>query len=1045
MLALLASLVTPGRLFAATLPAGWQVTSIGSGLVLPTSFAFLPDGRIIVTQRAGGIRLIVDGQTLPDPLRVIPVPTDLERGLLGVAVDPQFAQNGFVYVYYTTPAPHRNVVARLQMVGNTLAPGETILTDQIASDIGTHNGGGLQFGPDGFLYVATGDGGQDSTKAQNLSSLNGKILRLTRDGQPAPGNPFVGVPGARAEVFHYGLRNPFRFSFDASGRMFIADVGAAAYEELNIVDPARSGVNFGWPIDEGPGGVFEPPTYWYDHSVFRSASITGGVSAGPGAYPGPYDEAYFFADFIAGVIDVLRVDAGGGPPAVSRLASAEARIVQFARGPDGRVHYVSLTGGDVRRLDPPGAPPTVQVTVSPTVVEVGGSALLVASVLPAGGNGLVVTGDLTPVGGSATETLTDDGTRGDVAAGDGLFSVRFTTAPATVPGTVSLAVTVVDANGWRVTTTTPLTVQSVLDSDSDGLPDRCETPFGLNPASSQIHEAAGGDYDEDGLTNLAECQQGSHPRGYFRHHFAEGATGAFFTTTFAVANPHPTRDAKVLFRFLRPDGSLTTEPLTVPARGQATLDVGSIPAMAQAEFATEVEADVDVTVERTMSWDRGGYGAHSETGLRAPARQWFLAEGATHSGFDLFYLLLNPNDVAARVTVTYLVPDGPPLVREIVVEPHARRNIWLDAEEPTLAATDVSATFDADLPIVVERAMYLSGGGRFWRAGHEGAGVTEPASNWFFAEGATGAFFDLFVLLANPSPSDAQVTMTYLLPDGAPEIRTLTVPARRRVTVWVDQEGPRLADTAVSVVVTVTNGVPIVAERAMWWPGDAATWTEAHDSRGATTTSGRWAIADGRVGGTQEAETYVLVANTSPYPGDVRVTLLFGDGTTRERTFAVAASSRLNVDVQAEFVDRPGSSFAIVVESLSEPPLALVVERASYWNAAGEIWAAGANALATPDVEAEATVEVHDDGLHPDEIQLPVGGRIRFVNRSSQDVFVASDPEPGHSDCRAMDPVGQLGPGQSAISGPFRQARACTLHEHLRAGPAQHATVLIQP
>ena len=191
-------IVAPGVAAAGTLPSGWAVSSVGSDLSAPTSFAFLPDGRIIVTELYGGIRLIVNGQTLPSPLRVVQVTTGAERGLLGVAVDPAFTSNGFVYVYYTTTtSPPRNRVSRLRLVDNSLAPGETILIDDIASDIGIHNAGCLQFGPDGYLYVSTGDGGDNRFKSQDLSNLNGKILRVDRDGKAAPGNPFVGRANAR--------------------------------------------------------------------------------------------------------------------------------------------------------------------------------------------------------------------------------------------------------------------------------------------------------------------------------------------------------------------------------------------------------------------------------------------------------------------------------------------------------------------------------------------------------------------------------------------------------------------------------------------------------------------------------------------------------------------------------------------------------------------------------------------------------------------------------------------------------------------------------
>jgi hypothetical protein len=171
-------------------------------------------------------------------------------------------------------------------------------------------------------------------------------------------------------------------------------------------------------------------------------------------------------------------------------------------------------------------------------------------------------------------------------------------------------------------------------------------------------------------------------------------------------------------------------------------------------------------------------------------------------------------------------------------------------------------------------------------AGHAAAGVADPAADWFFAEGATGEYFDLFLLLLNPSFGDQSVDVTYLLPDGRTVVKHHTLPARRRVTIWVDHEDAALADTAVAMHVTASAPAPIVAERAMWWPGPtAATWIEGHCAPGSTSTATRWIVADGIAGGAREAETYVLVANPSATFADVRATLLFEDGATATQTF----------------------------------------------------------------------------------------------------------------------------------------------------------------
>jgi hypothetical protein len=284
-------------------------------------------------------------------------------------------------------------------------------------------------------------------------------------------------------------------------------------------------------------------------------------------------------------------------------------------------------------------------------------------------------------------------------------------------------------------------------------------------------------------------------------------------------------------------------------------------------------------------------------------------------------------------------------VRTYPVGRNSRFNIWVNAE-PGLASTDVSAVFDSDLPIIVERAMYLDQAGRMFGAGHESAGVTAPATAWFLPEGATGDYFDLFVLIANPADTPAAVTATFLLPNGPPVVRHYAVGPQSRFNIWVDTEDPLLADTAVSTIVESTNGVPIIVERAMWWPGPTAgTWAEAHSTAGLTSTGKTWALAEGEVGGSRSVETYILIANRGPADA-ARVTLFYEDGGTESKEFPLSGSSRMNVAVAAEFPNSAGRRFGTIVEALGPAPQ-IAVERAMYSNAGGVTWAAGTNAVAT--------------------------------------------------------------------------------------------------
>jgi hypothetical protein len=215
----------------------------------------------------------------------------------------------------------------------------------------------------------------------------------------------------------------------------------------------------------------------------------------------------------------------------------------------------------------------------------------------------------------------------------------------------------------------------------------------------------------------------------------------------------------------------------------------------------------------------------------------------------------------------------------------------------------------------------------------------------------------MFLLIANPDTRTADITVDYLLSDGRTFTKTYTVPGQGRFTIWVDDEpipagsaNKPLANVAVSATVTATNGVPIVVERTMWWPGPElgpAYWTEAHNSAGAVATGTVWALAEGESGGPDATDTYYLIANTSAVDGSARLSLFFDDGSTATLTVPLRARSRTTVNAGVDLPVSAGRRFAALVESLGTTPAQLVVERAMYTSPGGQIWAAGTNALAT--------------------------------------------------------------------------------------------------
>ncbi len=344
---------------ATVLPPGFAESPVAGGLTLPTAMEFAPDGRLFVAEKGGTLRIIQNGALLPTPFLTVPVNSVSERGLVGVTLDPNFAVNRFVYVYYTSAAPQ--VVNRVSRFtadpanpNVVLGGSEVVLLDNIPSTNGNHNGGALHFGADGKLYVGVGDAGT-SANAQLLSTLSGKILRLDPAAFPIVipvDNPFVGTPGACGEIWALGFRNPFTFAVQpGTGRVFVNDVGAATFEE---VDELFKGANYGWANAEGPSNDprFVNPIYAYAHQG-GNAAITGGAFYQAGQFPADFQGAYFFADYILGFIRVLRPAAGN---AVAGFATDAAAPVDLDVGPDGSLYYLSISQGTVFQVRFTGAP-----------------------------------------------------------------------------------------------------------------------------------------------------------------------------------------------------------------------------------------------------------------------------------------------------------------------------------------------------------------------------------------------------------------------------------------------------------------------------------------------------------------------------------------------------------------------------------------------------------------------------------------------------------------------------------------------------------------
>ena len=266
--------------------------------------AFAPDGRLFVCEQGGALRVIKNGALLPTPFLTVSVNSSGERGLLGAAFDPDFANNNFVYIYYTATSPTvHNRVSRFTANGDVaVTNSEVVLMDLEDLSATNHNGGAIHFGLDGMLYIATGENAVQSN-SQSFSNRLGKILRVNPDGS-IPLNPFdAQTSGLNKAIWAMGLRNPFTFSFHpGNGRMHINDVGAGSWEEINEGAP---GANYGWSFHEGFGGAasgYDDPLVAYPHNnptppEPTGCAITGGAFYTGAKYPAQFADAYFYADF----------------------------------------------------------------------------------------------------------------------------------------------------------------------------------------------------------------------------------------------------------------------------------------------------------------------------------------------------------------------------------------------------------------------------------------------------------------------------------------------------------------------------------------------------------------------------------------------------------------------------------------------------------------------------------------------------------------------------------------------------------------------------
>jgi glucose/arabinose dehydrogenase len=329
-----------------------------------------PDGRWFALEQAGRVLVFPDQQDAQ--ARVFVDLTNKvstagnEEGLLGMALAPDFAQSGAFYLYYAAANPRRTVLSRFQAAGDTANAGNERVLLEVSQPFPNHKGGQIGFGPDGFLYVALGDGGSARDPmghGQDLSTLLGSILRIDVSGNAGysspPDNPFAGRQDAASEIWAYGLRNPWRFSFDLqTGDMWAADVGQNAREEIDVV---TRGGNYGWAIMEGAqclgGGdscnqtALIPPVFDYA-AAGGNCAVTGGFVY-RGQAIASLRGAYVYADYCSGLLWALRRQ-GNTAGEQGQIAEVDFLISSFAQGNDGEIYALehASSGGGIHKLVP---------------------------------------------------------------------------------------------------------------------------------------------------------------------------------------------------------------------------------------------------------------------------------------------------------------------------------------------------------------------------------------------------------------------------------------------------------------------------------------------------------------------------------------------------------------------------------------------------------------------------------------------------------------------------------------------------------------------
>lgn len=486
------------------------------------------------------------------------------------------------------------------------------------------------------------------------------------------------------------------------------------------------------------------------------------------------------------------------------------------------------------------------------------------------------------------------------------------------------------------------------DLDGDGLPDWWELEFGLRADSAVGDDGADGDPDGDGVTNAQEFANGTHPRGFYQRYFAFGSAAQDVQTTFDLFNPG-SASTQVVMRFAATDGGWRLHYVLLPPLSRTTVAASDVAGLAGLEFGTIIESDQPIVADRSTTFGPGRIASSAERSADALSTHSYLVAGAAPPTGILRHDIFNPGSTPAAVQLTFVPPPpAAPIVKTYVLPPAGVLTVRPADEDSSLSHVPVWTEVRSSAPIAAEDSMTVDVGGQFGGSAAASIGIDQPALTVYLADGQTGDDFKTFIVLVNPNDTGATVTIQYLLPDGRSVLRSHSVAARAAVSIAMDAEDPLLASAQAAIVVRSTNGVPVLAQRTMWWPGpNDQWWLESHTSAATDQTGTLWAVADGQFAVTDWTQTFVAVANISAIAASVRIRLVMDDGTLVEKTYPMPAQSRLTVDVGRDFPSAAFHRFSVLAESVGSSPAQLVVEESTYSTVGDVVWPAGANLGAT--------------------------------------------------------------------------------------------------